>query len=846
MGDTPVGPGPPPEGTGPPPAPDPDEGLSPVWEKRYEHGAKVTLPAAEKIREFTLKLVIPNTNNNKNKSTSPSTNQKTVNAHSVHKDFFHKFFDVAECDLHFLATVESNDPNHTLPAPILAKQSFPNTDQLHLAFFHRQIATDTSNKITIVRIKHQVLMKNTIADIKTKMKPWLIQNKAVMSGGDLISTDTCIIAWLPELHYKMVWRPDIEDHFNSRTKNHPRIQAIKAEFFPDDTDIDIPPLFCNKRLIKCGGVASEALAISCVINRATMMKEIISSEDFPSDLAIMPYGFTQVCGPEDEIKWLKLNNDFHNKVQGISIDGFSEEFLDSSVHLDNDTFPTTRELILRNAAIVSIERTKSTDTLGRYLLIVYRNLFQSAQEHIAMICKDIFPNVYSNPQSVAEYKSKYLQLPRVTSAARAGGSVATRSKKMQTLLHSRLQNNAPSTNTQSYAAITRTKVVFDLQSDFPSLNAPNTTNPDNPPNESATITSNGSSTLDPGIPKNTSSSIVSQDVSTIVGSITSEIKSMFTEQSTENRRFQQELFDKQAAKDEQNRIYQQTFLNRQAAKDEQDRIHQQKLLAQQETKDEQIRIFNQQLMNQVTTSQQALFSFLAQIFPTNSGTQPFPPIIQQYNSPTQDQTMTQPDHQPTTPTREHTPAPTPIADIQQDAQQNTPQPTPAKEPTQQTEPATPHETPPNFTYHSIPISTPKSDRPSTRNSQGRGRGGGITPNPKLSQTLLHTYKRPPPPKPISAAAFPDSKTPTKQPPNHTPPDESDAKRSRPAGTTPTKPPNPSPNQHTDDDTVQQMNYEITSEAPSTPPPQQPDTPDASMNQAQDPGTPTSSNTTHSA
>jgi hypothetical protein len=183
-----------------------------------------------------------------------------------------------------------------------------------------------------------------------------------------------------------------------------------------------------------------------------------------------------------------------------------------------------------------------------------------------MICNDIFPNIYNSPSAIAEYKSKYLQVPRITSSARAGGSVATRSKKMQHILQSRLQNPTH-TSSASYAAITRTKVVFDLHSDFPALNQPHpNTFLANIPTETSTVASDGSSTLGPGIPKTTSASIVSQDVSTIVGSITSEIKSMFNEQSTENRKFQQYLFDKQSAKDELTNKHIQAQIDRQALK----------------------------------------------------------------------------------------------------------------------------------------------------------------------------------------------------------------------------------------------------------------------------------------
>jgi hypothetical protein len=237
-------------------------------------------------------------------------------------------------------------------------------------------------------------MKTTLADIKIKLKPWLIKNKATMSGGDLVATDTSVIPWLPELHSHMVWRPDVADHFNTQVRQHLCLNAIISENYPDKENLEIPLLFCNMRTIPMGGVSSKALAITCVMNRSAMMKEIISSSDFPSDINIIPTGFTQVCGPKAEIEWLKINNDFNNKVQGLGIDWFSNEFLNTTVYLDDKTYPTTRELILRSKAIISIKRTRSTDNIGCYLLIAHRNLFQSAHDHITMICQDIFPTVY--------------------------------------------------------------------------------------------------------------------------------------------------------------------------------------------------------------------------------------------------------------------------------------------------------------------------------------------------------------------------------------------------------------------------------------------------------------------
>ena len=89
MASTPAGSGPPPEGTEPPPAPDPPQDLDETWRKRYEHGAKISMPTTEKIREFSLKLVLKSPSNANNNNTDNNTT--TFNCHKIHKEFFEKF-----------------------------------------------------------------------------------------------------------------------------------------------------------------------------------------------------------------------------------------------------------------------------------------------------------------------------------------------------------------------------------------------------------------------------------------------------------------------------------------------------------------------------------------------------------------------------------------------------------------------------------------------------------------------------------------------------------------------------------------------------------------------------------
>jgi hypothetical protein len=204
MSEAPAASGPPSETTGSPPAPDPTPDLTTTWEKRAIHGAKVTLPTAEKIRNFFIRIIIKNDTNDHDAS-SPSL--PVVNAYKTHREFFIKFFELAGGDVHFLPTTDQERTDQPEPAPLVTNNAFPITDKLHRSFFHRTTWTDPNTRDVFIRIKHRVLMKATVSDMKDKLKPWLTERNILMTGGDLNATETCIIGWIPEQNAGLVWRP---------------------------------------------------------------------------------------------------------------------------------------------------------------------------------------------------------------------------------------------------------------------------------------------------------------------------------------------------------------------------------------------------------------------------------------------------------------------------------------------------------------------------------------------------------------------------------------------------------------------------------------------------------------
>jgi hypothetical protein len=119
-----------------------------------------------------------------------------------------------------------------------------------------------------------------------------------------------------------------------------------------------------------------------------------------------------------------------------------------------------RSFVLQYPEVVSIERTRQTDHIGKYIVIEQHAAFSSIIALLNQVCGDIFTSIYQSQQEMLLYKSKYTQTPRLSASPLPGGSVATHSKKMQSKLHQRLATPKLVPTHATYANITRTKVIF--------------------------------------------------------------------------------------------------------------------------------------------------------------------------------------------------------------------------------------------------------------------------------------------------------------------------------------------------------------------------------------------------
>jgi hypothetical protein len=139
--------------------------------------------------------------------------------------------------------------------------------------------------------------------------------------------------------------------------------------------------------------------------------------DFGAEYMIPPSRYTQICGRPEEISWMINNNDYLYNVQGIYVEGFLEEFLNASIPLDNGIITDVQSYILDKSSIISIERTKFTDTLGKYIIIIKKYSYQDAYALLDSVCEEIFQCCYPKDEDMKYYLNQYSQTPRLTAAS---------------------------------------------------------------------------------------------------------------------------------------------------------------------------------------------------------------------------------------------------------------------------------------------------------------------------------------------------------------------------------------------------------------------------------------------
>jgi hypothetical protein len=132
----------------------------------------------------------------------------TINIYQPHKAFITKLLEITEGDAHVMPTAKGkeltvNDATTSTKSPIISADAFPKTTYQHRRFFERTIYYNEKTNRTVVKIMHQVLMKEPIHVVKKKMLDFLQTNKIWLKNGDLDTIETSGFGWflLPTIRW---------------------------------------------------------------------------------------------------------------------------------------------------------------------------------------------------------------------------------------------------------------------------------------------------------------------------------------------------------------------------------------------------------------------------------------------------------------------------------------------------------------------------------------------------------------------------------------------------------------------------------------------------------------------
>jgi hypothetical protein len=548
---------------GPPKDPGPTTGSN-EWiqvqetkQRRRENGAGIAFSTGKSIKEFVLEIMFK-------EKADDETSGDLPNLNAIHRGFVSKLFEITNGDCHLLPSSNKPGPNGIIDKtknPIISLNDFPKSDRDHRNFFQRKVIYDDKQRKTRVFLTHHVLMQESVKTVKEKLWNYLTEKRLWMRNGDLKSVETSSIGWLVGAHPALVFRPSIERELNRLVAALPlelREEMVALHGNPDEVD-NLPPFFINQREHAFGfendRVATSALTVSCVTDRARLMKELLSNVN-RQDLSYMfiPLGMPTMEAQQAYKKLIVRNNDKINAVQGLSVKGFSDELFSKNMDPENNDSQTVQEYLFTHSAIQTIENTNLTEENGRFIFIVLKESFHEVREFVQDFCVKKFKTIYPTQEERDNYRIKYKSLPHLQMAPNAGGAVA----RLSAALVQFIDDEEKSTGipivanlSDTWAARVAPRFSFDQNSPHPNAKkhvnsavvTPSTTTTAPPTVAVDNSSVNSGSTLANGTSGQT---VVSQDLSSIVSQLQ-------TQASDQSKMFQtmmekQEKRDRRAAR----------------------------------------------------------------------------------------------------------------------------------------------------------------------------------------------------------------------------------------------------------------------------------------------------------
>jgi hypothetical protein len=294
-----------------------------------------------------------------------------------------------------LQFIHSNKGTIPAPAPFDIIDDFPVSAMDFRAFFHGITLTTKNQRDNIEGTKVIIRIRCTVAarELKRRIFPHLQALDTHMDSKAIWSHGTAQIGWIHSAHpnfclrkyyaqeisagFKLAFYDPVEDKHSLEQDRITEAQrtALRTKC-PTLPEITVKP-FTIRTEYKGNKIDAEVLAVFAPNPVKEAMREALTYLN-PNVLGVekclISYDYEQHIGPYEFAQMLIHNNVFHNQSTVIPIYNIHPDVLNQTFH-DPDP-PTDMEddwclhQSLIRYGLCSIEPTKDTDTLGKYLCVV--------------------------------------------------------------------------------------------------------------------------------------------------------------------------------------------------------------------------------------------------------------------------------------------------------------------------------------------------------------------------------------------------------------------------------------------------------------------------------------------
>ena len=255
------------------------------------------------------------------------------------------------------------------------------------------VYTTVRSAKTINEIKFHQDMYHFLSAKKIFLRPDRYKTERTRSPGFFIKLH-------PRLIYKDTFRDELSRAINKLKidTTHDNISTYLRSINHEGEELPIPDFHLHATKRKFGPVMSEVLSVTCTENAATYLKTLLcrlSEQKVLPQGIFIPTGTHQILGPSTMVSLLRQHNLYISNTTMVAIEGVDEDVMkESDVFISANKRGTLEEKLKHDIpGIHSIEKTNSTQTTGKWFIVLDKKAESSMHEYIDTNLPEICSNI---------------------------------------------------------------------------------------------------------------------------------------------------------------------------------------------------------------------------------------------------------------------------------------------------------------------------------------------------------------------------------------------------------------------------------------------------------------------